>query len=352
MNQELNSRMSQNMRDFFIARIKAGFIKVNDIYVYGPNPFIEYEASEKYNEILQEAIEEGAPTEFEQTNILINNGIWSTKNEEMLEKTLPDHIEQWKVQIFQATFKSMTKETFREYLRTAEKEQTKLFSIKHSYDAYTAEGIAGFAKNLHILMNSSFDRLGKPIDWKELDPLHYMYKYNESVITQSMVRELARTNPWALYWGLNKKIGTQQKLFFSQYLNIEQCILSQWSTLYDNIHESPDCPNDEVIEDDDALDGWLILNRKKRDGDKNKSLVDSLSSKVGNSNEIFMMAETPEDAKKIKGLNDKRAESIVNSRIKQVKEKGTIQDHHFADQKERLMMELNTMNSNSIAGSR
>lgn len=352
MNQIQNSRMPQNMREFFVSRIRSGFIKLDDIYVYGADPFVEYEAAERYNTVLEEALYEGAPTELEHNDLMIDIGLWSLKNEETLEKILPEHIEQWKVQIFQATFKSLTKETFREYLRTAEAEQTKLFSIKHLYDSYTAEGIANFAKNIHIFMNSTFDRSGNPIDWNELDPVSYLYKYNEKILNQSSIRELARNNPWSLYWNLNKKVGTHQKLFFSKYLNIEQCIISQWSTLYDNIHDSPDSPNDEVIDDDDALDGWLILNRKKRDGDKNKSLVDSLSAKVGNASEIFMMAETPEDAKKIKGLNDQRANSIVNSRIKQVKEKGIVHDHQFKDQQEKLMMEVNQMNSSSIKAAR
>ena len=38
-----------------------------------------------------------------------------------------------------------------------------------------------------------------------------------------------------------------------------------WSQLYDNVQESMDAPTKDVIKDDDLLDGWLIVQGKKRE---------------------------------------------------------------------------------------
>ena len=36
-----------------------------------------------------------------------------------------------------------------------------------------------------------------------------------------------------------------------------------WSKMYDNVQESIDAPIQSVMEDDDALDGWFIVQNRK-----------------------------------------------------------------------------------------
>ena len=40
--------------------------------------------------------------------------------------------------------------------------------------------------------------------------------------------------------------------------------------MYDNVYESHERPNDKIIEDDDCLDGWFIVQRRKHEKDKNE----------------------------------------------------------------------------------
>ena len=35
--------------------------------------------------------------------------------------------------------------------------------------------------------------------------------------------------------------------------------------MYDNIQEAAETPSEDVINDDDVLDGWFIVQRKKRE---------------------------------------------------------------------------------------
>ena len=49
--------------------------------------------------------------------------------------------------------------------------------------------------------------------------------------------------------------------------------------MYDNIQESMDCPTEDVINDDDMLDGWFIVQNRKREKDKKEKDVD-LAEKI------------------------------------------------------------------------
>ena len=51
-------------------------------------------------------------------------------------------------------------------------------------------------------------------------------------------------------------------------LTKDQLSLSSYSTLYDNVYESHECPNEKIIDDDDCLDGWLIQQRRKSEKDR------------------------------------------------------------------------------------
>ena len=94
---------------------------------------------------------------------------------------------------------------------------------------------------------------------------------------------------WRGYWNADKtnifdKCTTE--------LTDEQRALLNISRMYDNIYEHPECPDDKIIEDDDALDGWMILQKRKNDKDKKKSQFDSSNPNLKNSGEVFVMSRS------------------------------------------------------------
>ena len=98
-------------------------------------------------------------------------------------------------------------------------------------------------------------------------------------------------------------------------LTDSQRILIAWSSLYESINEHPECHDTFVIEDNDMLDGWLILQRKgKGNGRDPDGFIEN--EKIKNAQEIFIPAETLEDAKRIHGMNSEYNEAMRKKKMK------------------------------------
>jgi len=114
--------------------------------------------------------------------------------------------------------------------------------------------------------------------------------------------------------------------------------------MYDSVYESTESPPDKVIEDDDCLDGWFIEQRKKHDRNKLSAEADNLitNKKIANSGEIFVMANSDEEADFVDSLNNAQAKNIKDSRLNQLKKQGEINsDMEFLDMKLNMQMENN-----------
>jgi hypothetical protein len=109
--------------------------------------------------------------------------------------------------------------------------------------------------------------------------------------------------------------------------------------MYDSIYENPDRPTEDVIEDDDMLDGWIILQRKNAEKDRKQREADSILGKKGVSNnrpnmdggEIFIFAESGDDAGRVKDLNDINAHRISKMRAEALASKGSLEEHELPD---------------------
>ncbi|NBO23389.1 hypothetical protein EBU94_08655 [bacterium] len=111
--------------------------------------------------------------------------------------------------------------------------------------------------------------------------------------------------------------------------------------MYDKIYEHPECPQDDIINDDDALDGWMIYQKQKNDLQKKEKGVDSmLSGKIKNSSEIFLMAGNKNQAEDILGLNTKDSLDIVKTKVQTVLSKGRVRDGEMPDVKQKIIQQL------------
>jgi len=99
-----------------------------------------------------------------------------------------------------------------------------------------------------------------------------------------------------------------------------------------------DCPSDQVINDDDLLDGWFIVQRKKREKEKADADVDNTvqNEKIKNASEVFMMAKSQEEIDKINDMNDFQGKIVKKEREAVIKNKGKAQQHDFLDEKMKL----------------
>jgi len=113
--------------------------------------------------------------------------------------------------------------------------------------------------------------------------------------------------------------------------------------MYDNIQESMDCPSEDVINDDDMLDGWFLTQKQKRDKEKAESEFEqSISNeKINNSDEIFVMAGSRHEAEKIDSMNSVHGKMTKKERTATLQHKGSMEQHEFRDEKLKLRQQSN-----------
>ncbi len=160
-----------------------------------------------------------------------------------------------------------------------------------------------------------------------------MNYYDEHDITAPQLKEVARCDSWRSMWSVGKKTNTP---LFSSLLTKDQISLSSYSSMYDNVREHPECPDEQVINDDDCLDGWFIDTKKKVEQDKKKAGVIS-NKRISDSKEIFLMADDEESAQGIYELNNTYSRGTIINRQNTIGD-GTKKDIDFADIKQELEM--------------
>jgi chlorite dismutase len=131
----------------------------------------------------------------------------------------------------------------------------------------------------------------------------------------------------------------------SSYLE-EQRRLVQWSCFYDSIYENPESPTDEIIEDDDLLDGWVLKQRREREADKEKQFGQNiLKGKNEKADEMFIVVGNQEDAAKVYKMNSNESKMIQKSRLNAVLKAGEIKESQLPDRKMEIRQRLTQMES-------
>lgn len=340
-------------REYFLSRIISGYTKYKkddlELKIYSPTPELNYEANEVYMEVYNNCLEEGIMTDDDVYNLLLNEGLWTEEDEKNLTETLPEHIKYFQKELFKAAFKSNLRTKLRKYLKTARDEQERLHDIKHQFDAYTCHGTANFARYQYIIESSTYKYDGTLYDWANIPISNVIQYHNENTVLPEMIREISRTMPWHNTWQACKSNG-QVFPKSGVELSMPQQLLLMWSKMYDDISDSPDCPHESIVEDDDMLDGWILIQKEKRDSEKNKKIGEEFTQneKIANAQEIYLVAETLEDAKKIDDMNDPRQKAIKRSRLKHVKEKGQVKHQEFKDVQQMRKMQLTEQYNNKF----
>ena len=163
------------------------------------------------------------------------------------------------------------------------------------------------------------------------------------VLDEGDIRNLARNDPWRSLWMMRE--SCKFSIFANQDrdLSIDQKNIIVWSRMYDNIQESMDCPSDDVINDDDMLDGWFVIQRKKQEKDRAESELESRvgNEKISNSEEVFVMAQTQDDANSINRVNTFQSQMVKKERMEVIQSKGQARDLDFKDQQRKMTQKSN-----------
>ena len=264
-----------------------------------------------------EALEQGIMTREESLSMMLETGVWSFEEEERI-KSLEKEMEQYKLDIYTFYFKSVSRERARTDLRLQEQEYAELLAQKHSYDHIDALGVAAYSQLNWVIENTTKFKNGDPYDWKHITTHECLGKKNNTELNEKQLREIAKTSPWSNIWATSQLTGN---LFKEDTFTLtrEQKVLIAWSSLYDNVKEAYESPPSDVIQDDDACDGFLISQKRQRDKDKGKKAADHLLNVHPGAQEVMVPAETPEDAARVHGLNDPGTEMVRKQRLAQLK---------------------------------
>jgi hypothetical protein len=283
-------------------------------------------------------------TEDQSVEWMRSRNLWTDEDEEKT-KQLKKDLDTLRVEIFNNRNKPELRERIRKYIRAAEEALNKQSNKKSSFISNTCEGIAMVEKSCEFIKTCTYYG-GDKYDFDRLSVEFVLHLFQEKMLSEKQIRDVARNEPWRSVWMLRD--SNTYKLFSNtdRELSVDQKNLLVWSRMYDNIQESMDCPTDDVIEDDDLLDGWFIVQRKKREKEQAEADFDNSTQneKIKNSGEIFVVASNKQEADKVDMLNDIHGNIVKKQRMAKIKASdGVASDLEFQDVKINMQARSNQM---------
>lgn len=244
-------------------------------------------------------------TQDQAKKILAANDIWNDDKENEL-KILTNRLDDMKIELYLKYNDPTMKKKIKASLDTGKEKISELLNSKHSMDSVTLENHANSIKNEYILVETIYNDSNELVfshdntDSRRLED--FLCAMTHETITNEKLRAVARSDIWKGYWD-----SAKENVFAPPaYLwTDEQRLLINISKMYDSIREHPQCPEDAVIEDDDALDGFIIFYKRKAEKDRKKDkLMEGIGGKYKNAGEVFIVTNSVEEAKEIYSLND------------------------------------------------
>ena len=330
--------MKQHEREYFISVLRSGISTIKhrgfDLKVHTPTIEQACEACQVYADAYDMAYLDEVMDEDEMLDWMESKGLWTEADEERVDG-LEKEIEKLRVGIYEARNNEERREHIRKYIRAGESQQIDMVLKMKAYHSNTCEGMAEQAKWEWTIKNCTTLN-GSLYDFKAVSLEYVITSYRSSLLGEREVRELARTEPWKSLWVIHERASSPLFMNRDRELGMDQRNLIVWSKMYDNIQESMDCPSEDVINDDDMLDGWFVVQRKKRDKEKAEAeFEDSTSSdKIKNAGEIFVVTGSTSDADRVESMNDIGATIVKKQREAVMKRgEGTTQQGEFFDEK-------------------
>lgn len=310
--------MDEKNINLHLSRILSGYY----IFLYDnkryklkyPNIDIKYEADILFQEEYNKLRFSDWPTKESIVNNLIELGIWTYDGDNKL-KSLEKQTEDLKVELFKNFLNPSKIKSIRRNLSNVENSYNNLFLKRHSFDHITIEGYCENIKNQFLLIHSIHNDKNELFLLNNNDSILFMSlcsKISENNISIADFKKIARSSLWRNYWSANKNnILGKPTIEWTD----EQKTLVVLTKMYDSAYENPECPPDSIFEDDDMFDGWMILQRRENEKNKNKNRIEkALPGKMNKANEIFIVANSKEEAKDIYNLNDTEGMHIIKER--------------------------------------
>lgn len=301
-----------------IYRIISGFyyIDIDGIRykVVVPTKDILYQAHRLYLSVIDELKFDSYwfPKNTIDTMLLINN-LWNKSREDELV-SLNKVLDGAKIQLYLKYSMPKLRTENKKIISQTKNKIYKLYEQKNYFSCLSLEDYASSVKNQFIIIHTVYkdEKLVFNDDWTTIDSIFLdkvLYEIHSNSIGVDDIKKIAAHPLWRSYWDASK-----DNIFGKHVseLTEEQRLLMTFSRNYDNIREHPEAPPQEIMEDMDALDGWILYQHDKTEKEKKKKDIETrfgLDKKdKGGIQEIFIPVSSKEEAAEIHSLNDPIAE--------------------------------------------
>ena len=322
-----------------INRLLSGVVifKLKGDYIYVRPAKVEDKAfADVYaQEIYEDALLDGIFTIKDTEEFLIEKDWWSEEDDKKLED-LNKNLEQMKVDYYVNFFKDEAGEYIKKSIGRQNKKISDLLDKKHIFFDKTCEYVRDFAKTSIILARSSFFESGD-LAVEKIDAHKLINAILKEGLSDKEIRGVAKKSEWRVVWSSKDAIS----LFGAKGCDLtnEQISLIGWSRFYDGVYESMDKPNDEIIKDDLALDGWSISQDRKRKEEEKKQQGEKLASKAQSAGEVFVPVKNQKEQDQVLSLNDQYGKQVLASKRKQFEEGGVFNETDLKHVKKEIQME-------------
>lgn len=248
-------------------------------------------------------------------------GIWTPSHQKELD-LLDEDIQKYKIDLYLNYQNESKKKFIKKQIASSVQSYHTMLSQKNCFDYLTLEYYAQNVKNQFLILHMIYDKNDNKIFQQvtNLDDVDISFinqlteEINNNTINMEDIKKLARNDLWKSMWNVSKvdAFGVSAKDFTD-----EQRSLVSFSKILDSIREHPESPSNDIINDDDALDGWILYQNDKYEKEKKKQNIDNkygLSKKNGN--EIFIVTNDEAEKRSIYELNDTQTNKDIQQMIK------------------------------------
>ena len=323
-----------------INRLLSGIVivKIKGIYVYIKPAKVEDKAFADFfaYEIYQDSLLEGVLTRQDVNELLIEKGWWDEEREEKVE-TLNKNLEQMKLDYYSHFFREETKNYIKKNIVRQQKNINRLWEEKTVCFDKTCEYVRDYAKTAVIVEKSAFFEDGS-LAAEQISSHILVNAFLKQLLDDEQVREAAKSAEWRVLWNSTKDATNIFKLNGCDLTN-EQISVVAWSRFYDGVYESMERPNEEIIKDDLALDGWSIAQERKRKEEEKKQEGEKLAGNAQDADEIFIPVSNQKEQDQVLALNDTYGKSVIKSKAKQFEKGGVFKETDLTHVKKEIQME-------------
>lgn len=351
------NRLSDERREEIVFRLLQGetvlSIRGQLLKIVIPDPRIRLLANNIFTSTLhKQRFNKDWISDKEIVGLLVKNNLCTPDIDRNLVE-IQKSIDDIKVEAYKSIM-SPDHEKIRKRLNIVRSKYQEMLNTRHMFDYLTVRGYAEMIKRQFILCHTVYDYNTNKRLWDNMADLDVnildsiAMESNKLTISAEDLREIARTEPWKGHWAVS---GGKPFPISSTSLSEEQKTVVLFSYMYENVLKHPECPPDSVIEDDDLFDGWMIIQRREREKEQmSKQIEKKVGQAAQGAGEVFLPAQTPEQAKAIFDLNDVSGQITIKQRERQIAKQGKVEDSKLLDRRLEMQQESNALFMKTVKG--